>query len=82
MVLAGDSFLVCCAACLHDCLALSDFPTGGGTPGLSDDGLGAVSEAAACMLHHMCTADHNTPSLYQFALPCPHIMSVAGITSN
>jgi hypothetical protein len=37
--------------------------------------------AAACMRQNMCTADnHNTPSLYQLALPCPHIISAAYTT--
>jgi hypothetical protein len=55
-------------------LAWSDFPTGGGAPGLSFDVLlhpclhhviVMNSEAAACMMSQtMCTAGHNIPSLH------------------
>jgi hypothetical protein len=34
-------------------------------------------KAAACMRQNMCTADHNNPSLYYRALPCPHIILAA-----
>jgi hypothetical protein len=73
-------------------LAWSDFPTGGGAPGLSSDVLlhpclhhiiVMNSETAACMLsQHVCTADHNMPSLHctnlfypapaVFHIPCIH----------
>ena len=56
------------------CLAWSDFPTGGGAPGLPSDVLlhpclhhiiVMNSETAACVLsQHVCTADHNMPSLH------------------
>jgi hypothetical protein len=35
------------------------------------------SEAAACMHHNMCIADHTTPSFYVLALPCPNITLAA-----
>jgi hypothetical protein len=42
------------------------------------------SEAAACMMsQHVCTADHNIPSLhYQLALPCPSCISYSLHTHN
>jgi hypothetical protein len=64
---------------IHVCLAWSDFPTGGAgsRPLLRWCHLAASmstayimhvivmnSESAACMRQNMCTADHNTPSLY------------------
>jgi hypothetical protein len=75
------------------CLAWSDFPTGGGAPGLSSDVLlhpclhhiiVMNSEPAACMLsQHVCTADHNMPSLHHchhctcFTLPQLYFIIIA-----
>jgi hypothetical protein len=74
------------------CLAWSDFPTGGGAPGLSSDVLlhpclhhviVMNSETATCVLsQHACTADHNMPSLHQLALPCPSCISYSLHTHN
>jgi hypothetical protein len=41
------------------------------------------SEAAACMMsQHVCTADHNIPSLHYLALPCPSCISYSLHTQN
>jgi hypothetical protein len=90
----GGLLLTCCCMCLLRlcmisgnllraaqlfCLAWSDFPTGGGAPGLPFDVLlhpclhhiiVINSETAACMLisQHACTADHNIAPTC-FALP-------------
>jgi hypothetical protein len=70
------------------CLTWSDFPTGGGAPGLSylpcatycihvctDIMLGVYSNAVACNRQNMYTADRiNIPSSHLFALPCLLVM--------
>jgi hypothetical protein len=84
-MLSGNFLRAAQPVCFFDCLAWSDFPTGGGAPCLSSDVLlhpclhhiiVINSEAAACMMsQHVCTADHNIPSLHSLALPCPSCIS-------
>jgi hypothetical protein len=67
--------------CQPVCLTWSDFPTGGGAPGLSfhvypDIMLGVYSKAATCVRQTMYTADRAIPASPLFictALPACHL---------